>query len=155
MRTPQLYVFSREIIVIRHDVDRFSADFRRAIDGFAVRIVAAYLARNAVPPTGLPEILTGVHKALIGLAPPADTGPAPEQPNAAEIRKSVQHDGLISFVDGRSYKTLKRHLKAHGLTPDQYRARYGLPHDYPMAAPGYVARRAEIARAIRAGHNPD
>ncbi|WP_279574474.1 MucR family transcriptional regulator [Methylobacterium sp. J-088] len=138
----------------RQDVNPSPPDFRHAINEFAVRVVAAYLSRNAVAPTGLPEILTGVHAALMALVPPADSLPAPVQPTPAEIRDSVQRDGLISFIDGRSYKTLKRHLKAHGLTPERYRARYGLPNDYPMAAPGYVARRAEIARAIQFGHEP-
>lgn len=136
----------------QHDVDRSSAEFRRAIDAFAVRVVAAYLARNTVPPTHLPEFLTSVHAALMALTQPASApAPLPDQPSPAEIRNSVQQDGITSFIDGRAYKTLKRHLKAHGLTPEQYRARYGLPNDYPMAAPGYAARRAEIARAIRLG----
>jgi predicted transcriptional regulator len=139
-------------MMTQHDVDLSSAEFRRTIDDFAVRIVAAYLARNTVPPAHLPEFLTSVHGALMALTQPAAaTVPLPDQPSPAEIRNSVQQDGITSFIDGRAYKTLKRHLKAHGLTPEQYRARYGLPNDYPMAAPGYAARRAEIARAIRLG----
>jgi predicted transcriptional regulator len=141
-------------MMIRQDANPSRADFRRAIDEGAVRVVAAYLARNAVAPTGLPEILASVHAALMALLPPADSLPAPVRPTPAEIRNSVQRDGLISFIDGRAYKTLKRHLKAHGLTPERYRARYGLPADYPMAAPGYAARRAEIARGIQLGHTP-
>ncbi len=73
-------------------------------------------------------------------------------PTAAQIESSIQQDGLISFIDGRSYKTLKRHLTAHGLTPERYRAKYGLPADYPMVAPGYAAKRSEIAKAIQLGH---
>ena len=73
-------------------------------------------------------------------------------PTDAQIEASIQHDGLISFIDGRSYKTLKRHLTAHGLTPERYRAKYGLPADYPMVAPGYAAKRSEIAKAIQLGH---
>ena len=138
----------------RKDANPSQPDFRRAIDDFAVRVVAAYLSRNAVAPTGLPQILTSVHAALMALVPPADSLPAPVRPTPAEIRNSVQRDGLISFIDGRAYKTLKRHLKANGLTPERYRARYSLPSDYPMAAPGYAARRAEIARAIQFGHEP-
>lgn len=138
-----------------HDADRISSDFRRAIDALAVRVVAAYLSRNAVPPPSLPQVLTSVHEALLALAQPeAVTALPPAQLAPAEIRNSIQQDGLISFIDGRFYKTLKRHLKAHGLTPEQYRAHYGLPNDYPMAAPGYTARRAEIARAIRLGLRP-
>ncbi len=138
------------------DVDGSAADLRSLIRAFAVRILAAYLSHNAVPPTELPGLLANVHEALAALARPdaarADAGPSPEPPTPAEIGTSIQPDGLISFIDGRSYKTLKRHLTAHGLTPERYRARYGLPNDYPMTAPGYAAQRSEIARAIQLGH---
>ncbi|MCJ2136567.1 MucR family transcriptional regulator [Methylobacterium sp. J-026] len=138
------------------DIDGFEDDFRSTIRAFVVRIVAAYLSNNAVPPTELPALLANVHAALAAVARPAaarsEAGPSPEPPTPAEIRKSIQSDGLISFIDGRSYKTLKRHLTAHGLTPERYRAHYGLPNDYPMTAPGYAAQRSEIAKAIQLGH---
>jgi predicted transcriptional regulator len=116
-------------------------------------IVAAYVANNSVPPTALPELMTGVHAALATLAgaPPAEAAPTVEPATAAQIRKSVQQDGIVSFIDGRSYKTLKRHLTAHGLTPERYRERYGLPDDYPMTAPGYAAQRSALAKAIGLG----
>lgn len=117
-------------------------------------IVAAYVSNNSVPPTALPELMASVHAALAALdgqPPAAAAEPAVERPTPAQIRKSVQEDGIVSFIDGRSYKTMKRHLTAHGLTPERYRARYGLPDDYPMTAPGYAERRSEIAKAIRLG----
>ncbi|MBE7245278.1 MAG: MucR family transcriptional regulator [Actinomycetospora chiangmaiensis] len=116
-------------------------------------IVAAYVSNNSVPPTALPELMANVHGALtkLGEAPAAEAAPAVEQPTAAQIRKSVQQDGIISFIDGQSYKTLKRHLTAHGLTPERYRERYGLPDDYPMTAPGYAAQRSALAKAIGLG----
>ncbi|MCJ2088573.1 MucR family transcriptional regulator [Methylobacterium sp. E-005] len=130
-------------------------EIQHAIDSFTVRLVAAYVSSNTVPPSSVPPILTSVHAALTALVQPAGPAtPLSDRPTPAEIRKSVQHEGLTSFIDGRSYKTLKRHLKAHGLTPDQYRTRYGLPTDYPMAAPGYAARRSEIARAVQFGPSP-
>ena len=88
----------------------------------------------------------------LGSAGRRGRAPAWTGPTAAQIEASIQHDGLISFIDGRSYKTLKRHLTAHGLTPERYRAKYGLPADYPMVAPGYAAKRSEIAKAIQLGH---
>jgi predicted transcriptional regulator len=116
-------------------------------------IVSAYVAHNSVPPTALPDLMASVHAALAGLGgtPPVEAAPAVEKPTAAQIRKSVQQDGIVSFIDGRSYKTLKRHLTAHGLTPERYRERYGLPDDYPMTAPGYAAQRSALAKAIGLG----
>lgn len=67
------------------------------------------------------------------------------------IKRSIGHDGLISFVDGKTYKTLKRHLTGHGLSPAQYRTKYGLPADYPMVAPSYSEARSALAKAIGLG----
>ncbi|WP_246695116.1 MucR family transcriptional regulator [Methylobacterium sp. P1-11] len=118
----------------------------------AVRVVTAYLSYNAIPQTSLPPLLATVHGALSALADrPEAVEARPEQLSPAQIRGSVRQDGIVSFIDGRSYKTMKRHLRAHGLTPELYRARYGLPDDYPMTAPGYAERRSRIAKAIRLG----
>jgi predicted transcriptional regulator len=119
----------------------------------AGEIVAAYVANNSVPPAALPELMASVHGALANLdgQPPVAAAPAVEQPTPAQIRRSVQPDGIVSFIDGRTYKTLKRHLTAHGLTPERYRAQYGLPEDYPMTAPNYAAQRSALAKAIGLG----
>ncbi|MCJ2069128.1 MucR family transcriptional regulator [Methylobacterium sp. J-030] len=119
----------------------------------AAEIVSAYVANNSVPPTALPDLMASVHAALsnLGGQPRVEAAPPVEQPTPAQIRKSVQQDGITSFIDGRSYKTLKRHLTAHGLTPEQYRERYGLPEDYPTTAPSYAAQRSALARAIGLG----
>jgi predicted transcriptional regulator len=74
-----------------------------------------------------------------------------EKPNLAQIRKLVRDDGIVSFIDGKSYKTLRRHLTRHGLDPREYRERYGLPADYPMTAPSYAAQRSALAKAIGLG----
>lgn len=114
-------------------------------------IVAAYVSHNAIAVTALPALIDQVHAAIADLrgAPSAFGGAGLSQ---AQVDASIQESGLISFIDGRPYQTLKRHLTAHGLTPERYRAKYGLPADYPMVAPGYAARRSEIARAIQLGH---
>ncbi len=80
----------------------------------------------------------------------------PEEPETfakskAEIRKSIGADSMISFEDGKPYKSLKRHLTSRGLTPADYRAKYGLPADYPMTHPDYSARRSELAKSIGLG----
>ena len=74
-----------------------------------------------------------------------------EKLSAAEVRKSIKPDGLVSFIDGKSYKTLKRHVTGHGLTSADYRAKFGLPHDYPMVAASYAAQRSELARKLGLG----
>ena len=117
-------------------------------------IVSAYVSNNSVPVTELPTLIANIHTALQGLASgaaaaaPAETV---EKPSPAQIRKSITPDALISFIDGKPYKTLKRHLTGHGLDPYSYRQRYGLPNDYPMVAASYAAQRSELAKAIGLG----
>jgi predicted transcriptional regulator len=119
-------------------------------------IVAAYVARNPVGAGDLPVLIDQVHTAIAVLQKnPTGRAAGWTGPSAEQIEASIGRDGLISFIDGRSYKTLKRHLTANGLTPERYRAKFGLPADYPMVAPGYAARRSEIARAIQLGHQVD
>jgi predicted transcriptional regulator len=117
-----------------------------------VDIVAAYVSNNSIRSSDLPELIASVHAALAGLAAPS--GPAVEQeekPTPAQIRKSITPDGLISFVDGKAYKTLKRHLTKHGMDFDAYRARYGLPSDYPSTAANYSAQRSALAKNLGLG----
>ena len=121
-------------------------------------IVAAYVSNNPVPPAELPALIARVHGAIAGLVSgtltvgtEATAQVEVEKPGAAQIRKSVRHDGIVSFIDGKTYKTLKRHLTSHGLDPKAYRDRYGLPADYPMVAPSYAAQRSALAKAIGLG----
>ncbi|GJE13259.1 hypothetical protein FOHLNKBM_4322 [Methylobacterium longum] len=76
-----------------------------------------------------------------------------EKATPSVIRKSIQPDGIVSFIDGKTYKTLKRHLNSHGFSPRGYRERYGLPADYPMVASSYAEQRSQIARAIGLGRS--
>lgn len=115
-------------------------------------IVAAYVSNNSLPVAGLSELIASVHGALTSLGTPTEPAVAAvEKPTAAQIRKSITDDGLISFEDGRAYKTMKRHLTGRGLTPETYRAKYGLPTDYPMTAPGYSAQRSALAKTAGLG----
>ena len=121
-------------------------------------IVAAYVSNNPVPASELPALIARVHGAVSGLVAGTltpESGAAPqaeiEKPGAAQVRKSVRQDGIVSFIDGKTYKTLKRHLASHGLDPRSYRDRYGLPADYPMVAPGYAEQRSALAKAIGLG----
>ncbi|MCJ2102699.1 MucR family transcriptional regulator [Methylobacterium sp. E-046] len=121
----------------------------------ASEIVAAYVSNNSVPVAELPNLIQSVHGAVAALATGHSSNTAlaepTEKPTAAEIRKSIRPDGLVSFLDGKTYKTLKRHLTAHGLEPRAYRERFGLPADYPIVAPSYAAQRSALAKAIGLG----
>jgi predicted transcriptional regulator len=135
-----------------------SETFDRAPDSSELTgaLVAAYVSNNRVPVAELPKLIQSVHGAISGLASnSASDAPASvtevEKPSAAQIRKSVREDGITSFIDGKTYKTLKRHLARHGLDPHSYRERYGLPGDYPMVAPSYAAQRSALAKAIGLG----
>jgi len=121
-------------------------------------IVSAYVSNNPVRPSDLPDLIRTIHAALGGLASgaaPTASEPEIEKPTAAQIRKSVTPNGIISFLDGKTYKTMKRHLTGHGLDPQGYRQRYGLPADYPMVAPEYAARRSALAKSIGLGRVAD
>ncbi|MCJ2023018.1 MucR family transcriptional regulator [Methylobacterium sp. J-067] len=118
-------------------------------------IVAAYVSNNHVAAADLPTLIATVHAAIDGLNRPskgAEVGDATEaKATPAQIRRSVQPDGLISFIDGKAYKTLKRHLTSHGLTPQRYCEQFGLPSDYPMVAPSYSEKRSNLAKAAGLG----
>ena len=114
-------------------------------------IVSAYVSHNSVPRTDLAALITSVHSALSGIAKPQQTAEPPTPPVA--INKTIRPDYIISLEDGRQYRSLKRHLTARGLTPEQYRAKWGLRPDYPMVAPNYSKARSELARALGLGQS--
>ncbi len=118
-------------------------------------IVAAYVGNNATGQAGVPELIRSVHVALVGLsAGPAPVPEAVPEP-AVPVRRSVTPDHIVCLEDGKKLKSMKRHLSAnHGLTPDAYRAKWGLKADYPMVAPNYAATRSELARKIGLGRKP-
>jgi predicted transcriptional regulator len=114
--------------------------------------VSAYVSNNSVSVSELPGLIASVHATLTGMANgPVSTEPEVEKPTPSQIRKSITPDALISFIDGKPYKTLKRHLTKHGLDLHSYRARYGLPADYPTTAASYSAQRSELARSLGLG----
>ena len=112
------------------------------------RVAAAYFSCRPVPANDVGDVIGKVATALSavdGSAPAAPAGPAL---TAAEIRRSITPAALISFEDGRPYKTLARHLRARGLTPADYRRKWGLPPDYPMTAEAYSATRSGLAKRM-------
>ena len=118
----------------------------------AADIVSAYVSHNVVPVSGLPDLIASVHAAVARLGPahPAEAD-GPKKATPAQIKKSISPDTLVSFEDGQPYKTLRRHLGLRGLTPEAYRAKWGLPVDYPMVSSAYSSRRSALARTLGLG----
>ena len=122
-----------------------------------VELLSAFVANNAVRSDDLPALIASTHAALSGLtATTAEPAAIPDQHQpAVTARKSLANrDFIISLIDGKPYKSLKRHLTGHGLTPEEYRARYGLAATYPMVAPGYSDARREVAKRLGLGRKP-
>ena len=122
--------------------------------GLTAQIVAAHVSNNAMEADVLPGLIRDVYATLAGMG--QHPGTAPELPDkrqpAVPVRKSVFADHIVCLEDGKKLKMLKRHLKtAFGLTPDQYRERWGLPSDYPMVAPSYASHRSRLAKKIGLG----
>lgn len=119
----------------------------------AAKIVSAHVANNHVDASGLPGLIQSVFDALSGVEAPAVV----EQTlvPAVSVKQSVKQDHIVCLEDGKKLKMLKRHLMtAYNMTPDQYRAKWGLPRDYPMVAPDYAERRSVLARSIGLGRKP-
>jgi predicted transcriptional regulator len=114
-------------------------------------IVAAYVSRNSVTPSGLPALIESIHEALAKLGAVQAVPEAEALVPAVPIRRSLTPGFLICLDDGKRLKTLKRHLSNLGMTPDQYRAKWNLPKDYPMTAPDYAAKRSTLAKSIGLG----
>ncbi|MDT0574782.1 MucR family transcriptional regulator [Croceicoccus sp. F390] len=117
-------------------------------------IVAAHVSNNAVDVDQMPALITKVYSALAGLGDELAEEEVPPEP-AVPIRSSVKPDYIVCLEDGKKLKMLKRHLMTHyGMTPDDYRQRWGLASDYPMVAPNYAERRRELAKKIGLGRKP-
>ena len=117
---------------------------------FTSDIVAAHVSNNSVAVSDLPLIISSVHGALAGLSGQAAEQARPDP--AVPIKSSIKPDYVVCLEDGKKLKMLKRHLMTHyGMTPEDYRAKWGLPNDYPMVAPNYAEKRRQLAKAIGLG----
>ena len=129
-------------------IERGAADFTE----LTTTLVAAYVSKNHVQPSEIGALIATMHAALTGLGnAAAPAAPAAEKLTPAQIRKSITPDALISFIDGKPYKTLKRHLTGAGMTIEGYRERFGLPRDYPSTAANYSAQRSALAKNLGLG----
>lgn len=116
-------------------------------------VVAAYVSNNAVQMAELPKLIGAVHTALSQAANGKSQVPVEELTPPVPIKKTVTPDYIVSLEDGRRYRTLKRHLRGRGLTPEQYRAKWGLSPDYPMVASNYSKLRSELAKSLGLGQS--
>ncbi|MDM7957289.1 MucR family transcriptional regulator [Blastomonas sp.] len=118
-------------------------------------IVAAHVSNNSVAVADIPTLIENVHRALNGLSPSEVVAEVERPEPAVSVRASIKPDYIVCLEDGKKLKMLKRHLMTHyNMTPDDYRARWNLPADYPMVAPNYAATRRELAKKIGLGRKP-
>jgi predicted transcriptional regulator len=117
----------------------------------AVDIVAAYVSNNTVSASQVPEVINTVYGSLTSLDGGSEAAPEPSKP-AVSVRRSVTPEYIVCLEDGKKLKMLKRHLRAaYDMSPEEYRAKWGLPADYPMVAPNYAAQRSAFAKKIGLG----
>jgi predicted transcriptional regulator len=128
-------------------------DHKPSIIELASQIVAAYVGRNTVEQADLPKLIGDVYRA-VELAAAASSGrdESGEGRPPVNVKKTITPDYIICLEDGKKFKSLKRHLRTHfGLSPEQYREKWGLPHDYPMVAPNYASSRSALAKNMGLG----
>lgn len=119
-------------------------------------IVSAYVSHNPVSPADLTRLIADVHQALKNLGNTQGVVAEEDLKPAVSVRRSVMPDHLVCLEDGKKFKSLKRHLRTHhNLSPEEYRAKWGLPVDYPMVAPNYSATRSQLAKDNGLGRKTD
>ncbi|MBS0386520.1 MAG: MucR family transcriptional regulator [Proteobacteria bacterium] len=127
-------------------------DGRDELVGMTTTIVSAYVSANELPSQELPRLIQSVHAALKDVAGAAPMAAELNQEPAVAIKKSVTADYIICLEDGKKFKSLKRHLRTrYGMSPDEYRQKWSLPHDYPMVAPNYAKERSTLAKRMGLG----
>ena len=115
-------------------------------------IVSAYVGNNSVTAADLPALIQSVHRALAGISAGGEPVEAAPKEPAVPVRRSITPDFLICLEDGRKFKSLKRHLRTkYDMSPEEYRAKWGLPKDYPMVAPNYAKARSDLAKQMGLG----
>jgi predicted transcriptional regulator len=120
--------------------------------GLTANIVSAYVSNNPVAAADIPALINQVHAALLRVGSGQPEASAEPLKPAVPVKKSINPDYLVCLDDGKKFKSLKRHLRTqYGMTPEQYREKWGLPADYPMVAPNYAAARSQLAKQMGLG----
>jgi len=116
------------------------------------RIVSAYVSNNSIVSSDLPQLISETHSALAKASGTNATQEREELRPKVPVKRSVMPDYIICLEDGKKFKSLKRHLRTHyNLSPEEYREKWGLPHDYPMVAPNYARARSDLAKKMGLG----
>jgi predicted transcriptional regulator len=120
--------------------------------GLTAEIVSAYVSNNTVASSDIPALINQVHGALLRVSS-GEGQPSSEPPKPAiPVKRSISPDYIVCLEDGKKFKSLRRHLRSqYNMTPEQYREKWGLPHDYPMVAPNYAAARSHLAKQMGLG----
>ena len=120
--------------------------------GYTVEIVASYVSNNVLAADEVPRLIAATHQALARVNGEVAVVERDESKPAISVKRSVTADYIVCLEDGKKFKSLKRHLRTHySLSPEQYREKWGLPHDYPMVAPNYAAARSDLAKKMGLG----
>ena len=129
-----------------------SMDDKAEIIEMTAEIVAAYVENNTIATSDLPALIQSVHRSLTSVASGVEAVEAPPKEPAVPVRRSITPEHLVCLEDGRKFKSLKRHLRTkYNMSPEEYRAKWGLPKDYPMVAPNYAKARSELAKQMGLG----
>lgn len=127
------------------------ADDSSAVE-IVAKVVTAYVANHRMMAQDIPGFISSLHQTVVGLRGEGTAGPYEAQKPAVPVKRSVTDAFIVCLEDGLKFKSLKRHLRSSfNMTPEQYRAKWGLPHDYPMVAPAYAAHRSRLAKSIGLG----
>jgi len=134
-----------------YDKDLDTID-REEIVRLTADVIAAYVSNNELSPAELPELIRAVHASLGGIGGVEPAVPAEKQKPAVPVKRSVTPDYIVCLEDGKRLKMLKRYLRSHyDMSPEDYRAKWNLPADYPMVAPNYSKQRSQFAKDIGLG----
>jgi predicted transcriptional regulator len=125
---------------------------KSSLVALTANIISAYISNNPLGREDLPAMIADVHEALSKASQRSGGSDREELKPAVAPKKSIHGDYLICLEDGKKFKSLKRHLRTHyNLSPEEYREKWGLPHDYPMVAPNYAAARSHLAKQMGLG----
>jgi predicted transcriptional regulator len=131
---------------------KINMDDKSEIIEMTADIVSAYVGNNSVSASELPSLIQSVHRALASVANGGDAVEAAPKEPAVPVKRSITPDHLVCLEDGRKFKSLKRHLRTkYNMSPEDYRAKWGLAKDYPMVAPNYAKARSELAKQMGLG----
>jgi len=127
-------------------------DTRPDLVELTTEIASAYVGANTVPAHELPGVIETIYRSLKGLSGLTETVETEARTPAVPVKRSITNDHLVCLEDVKKIKSLKRHLRTrYNMTPDEYRAKWGLPHDYPMVAPNYAQARSDLAKRMGLG----